>query len=952
MSQLRSAMTTSMTSLPKFSYPDRATFINLFESPLSNYLFMIEADNQHLDNQGLAMDDQEYTGSSSKISLDSLYIFPAASRERIDPDEMVKLNKKEEKERLERLPLIIQDNPRVTLLGDPGIGKSTFIQWLALAFSNRRNETARTWFGNLLPVVITARKLPKPDKDAEINGDTFLNTLLKHTGYGGYLLEQVQSDFEQLLENGQVILLVDGVDEISSETSQWLAKQLKAFLAKYNKVRLLLTARVVGFDSHSFWFERDKKELDALTKSDLDESVEQLESIAQSIESELETEALLASQNTQSEQSEITDTLLKRKAFQHENIQPYPHYYLAPFDIERRNRYVEHWTKLYLPKKTESSVFADTLTGTCQSTSYLDSLSRNPVLLTMICFIQWRVGQLPNGRAELYQRIIATYLVALDRARKTEVAYTPDNAAYDFDDIKLWLGKLAWQMQCGKLTSQDVDSADDDPQAFEDSSKYRINLQGSRLTYAYQSELCRFFASQLSHVICNSHDIDQAKGELPQKAVKEAEKLIDFLKKRTGFLIPKGQKKNENSNKHEEFFSFSHLSFQEYFAGYYLSDNWQEWKSDDDLFGSLARSLDDNMWMEVWQLAFEESNRKQQADMMRLLFQSSSDQELHGGSRKKELLAKIVMNPTIKLKLINREQHISSLWKALTHLSYSHFPQNDQAYKQTLDTLWKESFGAINTLISIKPEHLDLTDNYSNKKHEIVDNLNSLKKLNISRNTLHQLPSFPKLKQLNQLIAYGCSISDIQHLTQLAKLERLNLTGNPIQDFSPLDKLIHLEELFLMACNLTRLTCIDHLTKLRLLNLSQNNIADLSPLAPLNSLKGLYLENNSIQDIGPLQTLINLESLDLDNNRITDLGPLEGLTNLEALYLDNNHIDNLAPLANKPNLRGLTIAHNPITDLTPLASCDNLDMLFVDKQQKDTLDFSMLSKKRVHISVI
>ena len=48
----------------------------------------------------------------------------------------------------------------------------------------------------------------------------------------------------------------------------------------------------------------------------------------------------------------------------------------------------------------------------------LDQLARIPVLLNMICFIYMRRGgRLPDGRAELYQRIAETYLTSLDQAR-------------------------------------------------------------------------------------------------------------------------------------------------------------------------------------------------------------------------------------------------------------------------------------------------------------------------------------------------------------------------------------------------------------------------------------------------------------------------------------------------------------------------------------------------------
>lgn len=186
----------------------------------------------------------------------------------------------------------------------------------------------------------------------------------------------------------------------------------------------------------------------------------------------------------------------------------------------------------------------------------------------MICFIQWRVGQLPNGRAELYQRIVATYLVALDRARKTQTSFTPDKMAYDFDDIKFWLGKLAWQMQCGQLISTTIEGAETDPHyeikeveiqsSDDDSENETIYEPIARITTIYQTQLCQFFATQLHDIIFGDFDENVRQ----QEAINEAEKLITFLKNRTGFLIPKGQQTNPDTNQNEDFFPLAIYPFR------------------------------------------------------------------------------------------------------------------------------------------------------------------------------------------------------------------------------------------------------------------------------------------------------------------------------------------------------------------------------------------------------
>lgn len=960
-------MTTS-AFLPQFVEPDSKDFINLFDSPLFAYLRTLKDDNRYLDNQGLAMDDQEYTGTSNKISLDKMYIFPAASKERIDPDEMVKLSKTKEEELLLALPDVIENNPRVTLLGDPGIGKSTFIQWLTLSLTVAETST-KAWFRDLLPIVLTARKLVRPKDAPEVEQtnaltphsnpsyscQAFIHAITNSLGQAGQTLKNAHEEFVQRLETGQAILLVDGVDEISADTSLWLAESLKVFLRRYPKVRLILTARVVGFDNEEFWWPKAKEALKLKQEVYFEPEI-------------LRQTAGRVNRDTFALVGKADDTKF--------SLIPYPHFYLAPFDTQRRNDYVKNWTQLYLPKKTEIDAFSQTLRTTCRDTHYLDALSRNPVLLTMICFIQWRVGQLPNGRAELYQRIVATYLVALDRARKTKIAYTPDNNAYDFDDIKLWLGKLAWQMQCGKLISLDFDSADDDPQYQFKPFDIDIFFGKGRDTIIYQSDLCLFFATQLTHVICSQNDIDIAQGALPSKAHLEANKLIDFLKKRTGFLIPKGLGQKSEGSPVEDFFSFSHLSFQEYFAGYYLSENWGEWSKEKDICAQLENSLHDDAWVEVWQLAFEESSRKQQSTMLTTLFDENQDFiKLESfsdilGMERASLFAKVVMNPTIKLKLVDRERYIRTLWEAVLDKSA---PSFGGSKRDLMNALWKEAFGSTDILIALMPTTLNLENSYSEQKATALSQLTALEELNVSFSHVTTLPNLSKLTKLKKFNAKSASLNDVTALCHLPQLTHLWLFDNPINDITPLLTLSQLEELSLASTQVTSLLGIEQLSNIQKLDIEACEITDLSPLAALPKLANLNVDQIEMASFEVLSKLHHLESLSAAHSQINQLPDLSGLnklnyvrlefnelsnideisklTKLEVLMLDGNHISDLSPLAQLTALDELNIARNPVESFAPLAQCPRLRKLIIDEEQEEQLDLSML-EEHIELDVI
>ncbi|UAA38935.1 leucine-rich repeat domain-containing protein [Paraneptunicella aestuarii] len=883
-------MTAPFTPLPQFVEPDSKQFIKLHSSPLRRYLELLRQDTRFLDNQGLAMDDQEYTGSSNKITLDSLYVFPAASEKRIDPDEIIKLKKGEDREQLNDLSKVIQENPRVTLLGDPGIGKSTFIQWLSLSLSHTSENTAKRWLGELLPVVITARKLPFAGKK-NTEDSNFLDTIINSMGSIGEPLKESEANSTLLdtFKTGQAILLVDGIDEISTEKSRWLSSQLKTFLTEYPGVRLILTARVVGFDSYDFWqlLKLRKNIEDEESKSEntqLSENADDSESLASKIN------------------EGITDYHTKSL---------YPQFYLAPFDQNRRDVYVENWTKQYLPKKSDARTFSETLRNTCAETPYLDALSRNPVLLTMICFIQWRVGQLPNGRAELYQRIVATYLVALDRARKTDIGFTPDKMAYDFDDIKLWLGKLAWQMQCGEIVSQSLMTAEKDPQfdvveeefQIEDSNgnistHYTTGFQ-QRLITVWYSELLSFFASQLADLICDSCEGNG----LPQEAIDEAKKLITFLKKRTGFLIPKGQQLNPETNKTEEFFSFSHLSFQEYFAGHYLSQQWNEWK--DEHIETFQKSTNEESWIEVWQLAFEESSRTQQAKMKDVLFADiAKEKNIHT----RDLLhVKVIMNPTLKFKLSDRSKSIQECWKKLSFIPDFYHESNILSYTRCL---WTSNFNSTDYMLDAEIKILKLGSAF---KPEHFDKLLALPTLTV-------------------LDLSNCNLKDTSHFAGLSKhknLETLILRNNDIDDISPI-------------CNIR---------SLERLEIGSNHVEDFTPISNLKSLEVLSVFSQKIKNIDFIKPLRKLRMLELQNNKIQDLSAISSLKSVFFLNLDNNQIEDLTPLSLLKELQFLRINGNPIKNIKPLLKLNQLGQLTLDEEQYNTLDIDSLKKTNKNLRI-
>ncbi|MDR2751416.1 MAG: protein kinase [Clostridiales bacterium] len=130
--------------------------------------------------------------------------------------------------------------------------------------------------------------------------------------------------------------------------------------------------------------------------------------------------------------------------------------------------------------------------------------------------------------------------------------------------------------------------------------------------------------------------------------------------------------------------------------------------------------------------------------------------------------------------------------------------------------------------------------------------------------------------------------SDIKGLNNLSSIREINLMGNELTNTRFLSSLKHLKSLNLVSNQITDIKPLSNLKFLETLYLSDNNITDISPLSKLSSLTELTLVDNQITNIDPLSKLTNLEVLYLSGNKINDVSPLLNLSTLKTLNLRNN----------------------------------------------------------------
>lgn len=263
-------------------------------------------------------------------------------------------------------------NRRVVLLGDPGSGKSTFVNHLSLCLALHGLEPSKRWCdglagwpkqeANLLPVPVILRDFTRslPAKPSQADACTLWNFIRQRLER--QRLDSAAAPLEQALDQGQAIVLLDGLDEIPTPAHrQFVRETVFQFAQRYARSRFVVTCRTLSYQQTDW------------------------------------------------------------------QLPDFPAFTLAPFDAPKIDQFIAAWfgdlQRLGGVKPEDVTPLTRGLQGALRRPD-LWPLASNPLLLTVMALVHTHKGRLPDARALLYEDTVDILLwrwEQLKLASETEI---------------------------------------------------------------------------------------------------------------------------------------------------------------------------------------------------------------------------------------------------------------------------------------------------------------------------------------------------------------------------------------------------------------------------------------------------------------------------------------------------------------------------------------------------
>jgi formylglycine-generating enzyme required for sulfatase activity len=280
-------------------------------------------------------------------------------------------------------------NQRLVLLGDPGSGKSTFVNFLALCLSGHVLDPDAGWLAQLsrqgwehgekLPVVVTLRDFAQDVPAGETSGTAahlfdHIERMLTR-----WKLADAFPAIRDALDEGRALVMLDGLDEVPLDRRELVRGSVTDFMTRCHRDnRYLITCRILSYTNPDW------------------------------------------------------------------KIPAVPDETLAPFDKDKITHFIRAWyTALESLKGIDAETAKERVADLTEGLRHphLGDIATNPMLLTVMAIVHNHTGALPRESARLYEECVK---LLMERWKPIEARTLLETLDVRQDDLYRMLWEIAY----------------------------------------------------------------------------------------------------------------------------------------------------------------------------------------------------------------------------------------------------------------------------------------------------------------------------------------------------------------------------------------------------------------------------------------------------------------------------------------------------------------------------
>lgn len=733
----------------------------------------------------------------------------------------------------------------LVVLGDPGSGKSTLVNWFAWYLASGFARKLPGQLADLLPLPLVLRDLAFGD---ELSFEGLIAAFLKRP-VAQHLAGQEELLW-QYLRAGRVLLLVDGLDEVGLELRRQVSDALMHGIVAHPGNHLLCTSRIVGYD--------DAPLMHAVDAEAFERGVH-----------------LLVSSRTQLS-------------------------YVAPFTDEQIEHFALNWYRDQGGPDREARSLRDDFVAAIRSNDSTLRLARTPNLLTMMALVYRVRARLPNGRALLYEDIAQAYLESIDTARKLK-------DEFPWQSKKRWLARVGFEMQLrradkgqqsGSESAQELliprdeilgwiraamrQSGDTAAEGYAEKYLEWITRRSGLLLPRGEGQFAflhlsfqEYFAALYLKQQMESPDW------IAPEADPDAEAMVD----------PRITAAALGAWAGEQLWQQVFVLLFELFSG---QTGWTR---------RLLAICFPKGWSDTGLLAFDRLEWLQVVSRPRAWLHLQVLGNPHGGLSERQRAAEATTLGALAMAeqaLLTRTD-IVPVFSSNSLLVAS---LSTPTLRQPALTWLSDAAPSVQALNLDRVDASALPELMTT-----LSGLQALTRLRLSQTAVSDIAALASLPLLKELRLQFAPLADLGPLRALSRLRYLSVARTQVADLQALAGAQSLEVLWLEDTQVHDFAPLAGLHRLSHLNADNTAVAELAPLAALRTLNYLSLAGTRVVDLGPLAELDQLTDLHLDRTGVADLSPLARLARLETLKLQDTQVTDFSPLAGLKRLTSLTVPH-------------------------------------------